>query len=60
MRASTIVGLILMSIGVILLLSETELNNGLDFLYFILVKAVGFFLAYFGYQMTKDYDIKSN
>lgn len=58
MRASTIIGFLLMCVGFILLVAETELNNTTDYLYFLFIKVVGFAIGYFGYQMSKDYELE--
>ena len=58
MRASTIIGFLLMFVGFILLVAETELNNTTDYLYLLFIKVVGFAVGYFGYQMAKDYELE--
>jgi len=58
MRASTIIGFLLMCVGFILLVAETELNNTTDFLYLLFIKVVGFTIGYFGYQMCRDYELE--
>ena len=58
MRASTIIGFLLMFVGFILLVGETELNNTTDCLYFLFIKVVGFAIGYFGHKMCRDYELE--
>ncbi len=58
MRASTIIGFLLMCVGFVLLVAENELNNANDFLYLLFIKVVGFAIGYFGYQICKDYALE--
>ena len=58
MRASTIIGFLLMFVGFILLVGETELNHTTVYLYFLFIKVVCFAVGYFGYQMCRDYELE--